>query len=146
MVEILVAASILAVAFIAVMGAAQRSIYLSRQGLHQAQAAFLLEEGGEAVRIFRNSGWSNITALNSGTTYYPTFAGGTWTLSTTPNTVGIFSRKVTVSSVNRDSSDNIATSGTADPGTKLITVTVSWLEGSQTVTKTLLFYLSDIFS
>jgi type II secretory pathway pseudopilin PulG len=147
-VEILVAISIIAVAILVAMTVAQKSVYVSRQALHMNQAAFLLEEGAEAVRIVRDNGWSNISGLTLGTNYYPTFSGGTWTLSATANTVGIFTRTVTLASVNRDSStsDIVSSGGALDVGTKLVTVTVSWSEGGATLTKTLQFYIMDIFS
>ena len=98
------------------------------------------------MRIVRDNDWDNISGLTNGTNYYPTFSGGTWTLSVTPNTVGIFTRIVTISSVNRDNATkDIASVGTDDPNTKLFTVTVSWPEGAKTVTKNLKFYISNIF-
>ena len=146
-IEVLVAASIITVSILAMTAVAQKSVFVSRQSFHTTQSSFLLEEGAEIVRILRDNGWSNISALTSATDYYPTFSGGAWTLSTTPNAVGIFTRTVRVAFVNRNSStDDISDMGTDDPKTKLITVTVSWLEGTTTVTKTLLFYIMDIFS
>jgi Tfp pilus assembly protein PilV len=147
MIEILVAASIIALSVLAVMGVAQKSVAVARQSLHAEQAGFLLEEGAEGVRVLRDNGWSNISALTAGTNYYPAFSGGTWILSVTPNTVGIFTRKVVVAAVNRDSTtQDISPSGTNDPGTKLVTITVSWPEGADTITKTLSFYILDILS
>lgn len=148
MVEVLVAASIITVAILAAMGVAQKSVYVARQAFHLSQAAFLLEEGAEAVRIVRDNAWSNISGLTVGANYYPTFVGGTWTLSASTNTVGIFTRRVTFANVNRDNTtkDIVTSGGTLDTGTKLVTVTVSWGEGGTTVTKTLQFYIMDIFS
>lgn len=146
-IEILVAVSIISVSILLAMEVSQRSVYLSRQALHSTQAAFMLEEGAEVVRILRDNGWSNISALTPGANYYPAFAGGTWTLSAIPSTVGIFTRTAVISSVNRDNTTkDISPGGTDDPGTKLITITVSWTEGSVTITKTLPFYIMDIFS
>ena len=147
MIEIIVAVSIITVSILAAMAVTQKSVYVSRQAYHATQAAFLLEEGAEAVRIIRDNAWSNISSLTVGTNYYPTWAGGTWTLSQTANTVGIFTRTVTLASVNRDdTTKDIASAGTNDPGTKLVTVTVSWIEGGTTINKTLQFYIIDIFS
>lgn len=152
-VEILVAVSIITISILAAMAVAQKSIYVSRQTLHATQAAFLLEEGAEAARIIRDGAWSNISNLAANINYYPTFSGSTWTLSQTGNTVGIFTRTVNVSDVCRNTStDNISSlapcggSTYLDAGTKFITLTVSWPEGGQTVTKTLQFYLMNIFS
>ena len=148
MVEILVATSIILASVLAIMGVTQKSISISHQSLHESQGSFLLEEGAEAVRIVRDNAWSNISGLTVGTNYYPTFSGGTWTLSTTANTVGIFTRQVVLLSVNRDSTtDDIVTSGgVVDDGTKLVTITVSWQEGATTISRELSFYLTDIFS
>ena len=146
MVEVLVAASIIAVAVFSAMVVAEKSTYIARQSLHATQATFLLEEGTEAIRILRDNSWENISALTPSTTYYPVFTGGTWTLSTTPASIGIFTRTVFVENVERDASGNISDSGTDNPGTKLFTVTVSWQEGGTTVIKNLQFYLMDIFS
>ena len=126
----MVATSIITVSILATMTVAQKSIYVSRQALHATQAAFLLEEGAENTRIARDNAWSNVTALNSS------------------EQVGIFTRTVVASNVNRDdtSKDIVTSEGTIDDGTKLITVTVSWPEGGIAVTKTLRFYISNIFS
>ena len=147
MVEIMVAISIITVSMLAMMIVAQKSIYVSSDALHSTQAGFLLEEGAEAVRILRDNAWSNISGLTAGTTYYPTFASNTWNLSTTPNTVGIFTRTVVLSNVDRDNTtQDISSVGTNDPGTKLVTVTLSWQESGGTITKTIQFYITDIFS
>ncbi len=130
MVEILVAVSIITVSILAAMAVSQKSIFVSRQAFHSTQAAFLLEEGAENARIARDNAWSNVVALNSS------------------EQVGIFTRTVVASNVNRDNSskDIVVSGGTLDSGTKLITVTVSWNEGGSAISKTLKFYISDIFS
>ncbi len=147
MVEVLVAAFIITISVLAAMAVTQKSITVSRQALQSTQAAFLLEEGVEAVRVLRDNAWSNISNLTEATDYYPLFSGGTWTLSSTPFSVGMFTRKVVVSDVNRDdTTGDISPSGTDDPGTKLVVVTVFWNEAGVMVSKTLSFYIMDIFS
>lgn len=147
-VEVLLAASIITVSILAATAVAQKSIYVSRQAFHATQANFLLEEGAEAVRILRDNAWSNISNLTIGSNYYPTFSGGTWSLSSTANTVGIFTRRVSMANVNRDNTtkDIVSSGGTLDVGTKLVTVTVFWVEGGTTITKTLQFFIINIFS
>lgn len=128
-VEVLVATSIITVSILAAMAVTQKSVYVSRQAFHTTQASFLLEEGAENARIARDNDWANVAALNSS------------------EPIGIFTRTILASSVNRDNTTkDISSVGTDDPGTKLITVTVSWPEGGITITKTLQFYLADIFS
>lgn len=147
-VEVLIATSIITISILAAMAVTQKSVYVSRQAFHTAQAGFLLEEGAEATRIFRDNAWTNISGLTADADYYPAFSGGTWILSATPDTVGIFTRIVNVSNVNRDNTtkDIVNSGGTLDVGTKLITVIVSWPEGGVILTKTLQFYLTNIFS
>ena len=54
-------------------------------------------------------------------------------LSETANVVNIFTRQVSVMNVNRDNiTKDISTIGTDDPGTRLVTVTVFWIEGGAT--------------
>lgn len=146
MVEVVIVVFIITVSVLSALAVTQKAIYLSRYSVHQAQAAFLLEEGAEATRILRDGGWSNISGFTISTSYYPVFAGGTWTLSTTLTQVGIFTRSVVFSTAYRDSSQNLVPSGTSDSQTRLVTITVSWTEGGQSVSKTLQFYLTDIFS
>ncbi len=147
MVEVIIAASIIVVSVLALMTIAEKSVSIGGRLLHTTQSAFLLEEGAESVRILRDNAWSNISSLALGTTYYPTFSGGTWTLATTPNTVGIFTRTVVIGSVNRDNTtkDIVTSGGTLDPDIKLVTVTVSWSERGTVLTKTLSFYILNIF-
>lgn len=147
MVEVLVAVAIITIAVLSATGVAQKSVSIARQSTHHLQAAVLLEEGAEAVRVMRDNAWTNISSLTAGTTYYPTFSGGTWTLSTTPNTVDNFTRTVVVSNVNRDSvsGDIVTSGGVLDTGTRLVTVTLNWNEGVNTQTKTLSFYITDLF-
>ena len=154
--EVLVATAIITIAVLAATGVAQKSVSIARQSTQNIQAAILLEEAAEGVRIMRDNDWSNISGLTAGTTYYPTFTtlvgsiyypAGTWTLSTTPNTVDNFTRTVVISAVNRDavSGDIVTTGGADDPGTRLVTATVAWNVGTSTQTKSLSFYITDLF-
>ncbi|MFA5933886.1 MAG: hypothetical protein WC795_01530 [Candidatus Paceibacterota bacterium] len=146
LIEMLIAISIITASVAAIISVAQKSIQVSRQSLHQAQASFLLEEGAESVRTLRDTSWALVLTLIPGITYYPTWVSS-WTFLPTPNTVGIFTRTITVQNVNRDISDDItASGGSLDIGTKLITVTVSWQEGGTAMSKSISFYISDIFS
>src|SRR5665811_1850287 len=120
-VEVLIGISIITISILASMAVAQKSIYVSRQAFHFTQANFLLEEGAEVVRIARDNNWSNISALTLGTDYYLLFSSGSWSLSSTPSTVGIFTRKINIENVNRDNITNdISGTGTVDNGTKLV--------------------------
>lgn len=147
MIEAMIVAFIIIASLLVALAVADRSIHVSRLALRSAQASFILEEGAEAVRIIRDDDWDNLGDLVPSTIYYPLFSGGTWTLSETLGTVDIFTRTVTIEDVYRDdtSGDITSSGGTEDELTKLINVEVSWQEGSNSSSKTMSFYLSDIF-
>ena len=146
LVEILVACTIISVALIALITSVQAATELSRRSVENIQVSFLLEEGAEVTKIIRDNGWSGISSLTIGTTYYPTFSSNTWSLSTTSNTVGIFTRSVIFDNVYRDVNDDIASSGTLDTGMRKVTETITWNNEKGVQTKTLTFYIGDLFS
>ena len=150
LVEILVASSILTVSLLSVIVVAGQALAISHRSVNTYEAAVLLEEGAEVIRIRRDGAWTNISGLTVGTTYYPKYdiSTNTWSLTTTSSdgVVGKYTRSVVLSAVTRDGSSNIASSGTTDSGTKLVTVTVSWVENTgATVSKSLQFYILNIF-
>jgi len=148
LVEIVIASAIITISLVCIVQLAGQSIVFSRQAVNVYTSASLLEEGAESVRTIRDSGWGNISAFLNSTNYYPVFATSTnsWSLTTTTSTVGNFTRIVTFSPVYRDTNYNISTTGTLATSVRFVTVTVSWKESVGMITKTLSFYLSDIFS
>ena len=154
MVEIVIAISVISVFSLIALNVAQKSIVVSNRSVHTTQAAYLLEEGVESVRIFRdNNTWTNFLNLfNSSYTYCLPEEVASWTssLSTTLpcSKIGIFTRTINVEDVNRDTSsgDIVSSGGSFDNGTKLFTITVSWQEGGNTLNKVLKFYINDLFS
>lgn len=154
MVEIIIAISIITGFGLIILNVAQKSVMVSGRTIHSIQAAFLLEEGVESVKIFRdNNTWNNFTSFfNTSSTYCLPGVVANWNaaLSTSSpcDKIGIFTRVVNFSAVNRDASsgDIVSSGGTLDSETKLITVTVSWQEGSEVVTKVVKFYINNIFS
>ncbi len=103
-------------------------ILSSREGKAQQkerlEATALLKETTEAVRSFRESGWSSF-AVNG--TFHPTVSGSSWILTSGPDTINNFTRAVDISNVSRNSSGTITTTGgTLDPSTKKVTITIAW--------------------
>jgi len=146
-VEALVATFIVTLILIISASAAAAGLSASRRALDKTQAAYLLEEGAEIVKIIRDEDWAGVSGLLENTDYYASFSGGIWALSTTPSTIDGFTRIFEVEEVVRDANDDIDSSGTADDGTRLITVTVSWaISSGTTASETLSFYVSDILS
>lgn len=160
-IEVIIACAIISIMVFSLMSATSKSIQVSNQALKQAQATLLIEEGVEAVKSIRDNNWTDISSLILDTDYYLFFNTSTnlWSLrlsssgmsapsGSIPNypVDSVFTRKVSVSAVSRDSSQNIAPSGTSDIGTKKVTVTVSWDKPGGTVSKSLSFYISNIFN
>ena len=115
--------------------------------LQHVQVAFLTEEGWEALRFLRDTDWSNLSSLTTGTTYYLTFYNGNWQATTSNIFVdGIFERKFILYGVYRDANDDIASSGTLDSNTKKAIITVAWSRGLATTSKSLELYLTNLFN
>ena len=148
LVEVLVACVIISTTVLALMSATSKSIELSNKALRQVQVNMLLEEGAEAVKSIRDNSWTGISGLNVNTNYSLLFNGNAWTiLPTNPTEVvdGLFTRKVVFAPVYRNATDDIAQSGTLDPDTEKVTVTVSWKSPSGASIKDLSFYIANIF-
>jgi len=154
LIEVLIACFIISMTTLALMSAASKGIELSIRALRQAQASMIAEEGVEAVKVIRDADWNVISSLSLNTNYYLSFNTGsnTWSLQTTPSTNPTtpiddrFTRTVVFSAVYRDSNDDIAASGTLDSGTKRVTVNTSWQSQGETISKSITFYISNIFN
>ena len=149
LVEAIVAVSVVSVVLLSLSGVA---IFLSRASSNNTakiQAAFLAEEGIEAVRILRDNGWSlKIASLDPDTAYYLAYVGGTWNATTDVTLIdSTFERTFVLENVYRNSSyDIVSTGGTLDPNTKKVTVSVSWSPSGLTSTKSFSTYLANIFN
>jgi Tfp pilus assembly protein PilV len=150
LVEVMFACAIITISIFALMTAASKGIELSNLSLRQTQASMLLEEGAEAVKSIRDADWTSISGLTLDTNYYLSYNTTTnvWSLSQTADTIdSFFTRTVVVSSVNRDINDDITTNGgITDSNTKKVTITITWNAPSGEASKTLVFYIANIFT
>lgn len=149
LVEVLVVVFIATLSIFAVWKVYTLFIKISLSNPASFRASFLAEEGIEAVKFMRDSGWgSNIATLSVGTPYTLIFDGTTWKATTTPLFIANkFDRRISVADVYRDGLGNIAGSGSLDLNTKKILVEVSWQkEAGATTTKTITTYVSNIFN
>ncbi|MDH5533906.1 MAG: hypothetical protein OEX81_05795 [Candidatus Pacebacteria bacterium] len=124
-IEIIIATAIFIIMASSSMATILGSFSTSRLGSERAQADFLAIEGVEAIESIRNQNWTNL----SNGTYGLTQTAGVWSLSGTPDSdpSGKFTRTITISDVERDGNgDIIASGGTVDVETKLITSTINW--------------------
>lgn len=141
-VEMLVGLSILSIMFLAITYSITQFINTGRDIVDKTQALYLAEEGIEMVKFIRDNKWSYITDLTDNTTYYLQITGSEVSTSTSPEVVGQYTRSFEISPVERDGNDDIVSSGTPDPDTKYLTVTVSW--GSPTQSLSLATIIADI--
>ena len=148
-IEILVGLSILSIIILGFSNLAQKSISISNRSLNTLRATFLLEEAAEITKMYRDESWSNISNLSLNTDYYLSLddVNDQFVFSTTPSQNDNFTRIINFQAVNRDSgTDDISVSGDNDPNTRLVNISISWQQGTETITKTLSFYIFDIFS
>lgn len=147
LIEIIVGSTILTVSLIATSSYFQKSLQLNQDSGKTVQASFLLEEGIEVVKFFRDTSWQNISGLTAGASYYLRFDGTKW--ATTSSNVfvdNVFERKLVINNVSRGAGDDIVSSGgTNDANTKKATISVSWLGRSGTTTKSISTYIANIF-
>lgn len=148
LVEVLVGAAIISGVLISLLGVAGNFVRVSHATVKATQAAYLLEEGMEAVRLIRDEGWTeNIVPLTVGTLYYLEWSGTSWVATTSPVSIDdMFERSFVLENVYRDGNDDIAGSGTIDSNTRALTVTVSWRgTGQATTSKSLSTYITNFF-
>lgn len=127
------------------------NMYLSGAGdnLKFTQAAYLAEEGIEAVKIVRDNDWNNISNISTNQNYYLSFdvASSSWKALNGKGQVDGFSRWFVLEDVKRDSTNkDISNIGDIDPKTKKLTVYISWLGKGGVTTKNISTYITDIVS
>ncbi len=136
LVELLLAVALAAV----ILPALLTGMVATREGKAQqnqrSEAVTILKETEDAVRRVRDNGWTTF-AVNG--TFHPVSNGTNWTLSAGSDTVGDFTRSVTISNVERNSGGAIVSSGgTTDPSTKKATITINWTQPhTSSITSTL---------
>lgn len=113
LVEVILASSVFALIVMALVGALLYGQESTRLAGRRAQAVFFAEEALEAVRNMRDAGFAN---LIDGT-YGITSLGNQWSFTSPPDVRDIFSRNVTISSI--------------DVNTKEVVAEVSWEQTPQ---------------
>lgn len=147
LVEVIVSVSIITTSFLSFFLFYQRALNIGQQSTIFIQTNLLLEEGIEVVKLFRDDSWqNNIASLSTTTPYYLNFTGTAWTATTTEILIDpVFDRTIVLDDVFRDANDDIASTGTYDPGTRKLTVLVEWLNRGATTSKSIQTYITDIF-
>lgn len=155
LIEAVVTMSVFAVGVIITSQVILTARRLSDESRDTVQAANYLEEGLEAVRSSRDSSWT--TVATDGSFHLEAAPGDTspWNIVTGgTETIGKFSRTITIATARRADSDGngtltagdlLVTSGGAfdDPDTKRITSTITWRQGTRTVNRSVATYLTN---
>lgn len=149
LIEMIIGSAVLSVALLGISNFFQSTLRTSGITQSLVQGDYLLEEGMETMKLFRDISYTDyFKNMSTTTTYYLVWNGTTWATTTTNTFIdGKFERKFTLADVNRDANSDIATSGTYDPDIKLVTMSVSWNNPvSGTTTRAIKAYVLNIFN
>ncbi len=127
-IEVIVALGLFAIIAVTAVSTLVGSFSVNRLSEEETQAALYAQEGIEAARSLKKQGWSDVllaTDCSSGCGLDS--SGGTWAWSGSSDSLGEFTRVVTMSQAQRDGSGNlVASGGTIDPDTYRVESSVSW--------------------
>ncbi len=148
LIEMIIGSAILSIALLSVSNFFRSTNRASTLTQAAVQGDYLLEEGIETVKLFRDAGYaSGLGKLSTTTNYYFSWNGTSWATTTVDTLIdGKFERKLAVTDVKRDVNSDTASSGTYDPDTKLVTVSVSWRDYMGTTTRSIQTYVTNIFN
>lgn len=135
LIEIIIIAGVIALALVGVLRLETASLRSHQSAEARTKAVFYLEEGYEALRSLRDSGWdANIAPVATELNYYLVFTDGNWQLTEIPPALldGKFSRRVVFSVIYRDGAGNIAGAGSLDADTRRADIKVEWDERGDT--------------
>lgn len=129
LVEVIVAMSLFLVVTVAGMSTITGSFSTNRLAEEETIAKFYAQSGIDSVRSIKNQGYANpFISTDCSLGCGLGLTGPSWSWSGTDNSIGKYTRTITVSEVQRDVSGNVVTSGgTVDSNSKKVTSTVDWL-------------------
>ncbi|MFZ2303484.1 MAG: prepilin-type N-terminal cleavage/methylation domain-containing protein [Minisyncoccia bacterium] len=150
LVEVVIGSAVLSVSLLAISGFFQTVLRASRVTESAVQGDYLLEEGMEVVKIFRDRSYtSNIKNMSTTTPYYFSWNVTNWATTTTKTIIDSkYERKLTFADVKRDSiTKDISDTGVYDPDIKLATVSVTWWAPVVgTTTRSIQTYIVNLFN
>jgi type II secretory pathway pseudopilin PulG len=126
--EVLIVAGILASITLAVLGTLSLLSRFHQKDMLAIKGQLLAEEGIEALRYIKASGWASLSSIPPGTARYLSLSFSSWSVTDAPEVIdGSFWRTIKVYQVARDASGDIVSSGgSIDPDTLLLESTTSW--------------------
>lgn len=145
-IEVVVASAIISLVSLAFLGTLTTLSIFHQKDMLAIKGGLLAEEGLEAVRFVKGSGWSNLSSLPFNTPRYFALGTSSWSATTTPEIIdGLFYRSFKLYQVYRDSNDDIVSSGgTVDNNTFFVESSVSWRVRNATSTITYKTYVTNI--
>lgn len=148
-VEIVIAAGIIATSVIGIVGAIQVYLKIVYANTRETQAVLLLDETAEALQYLRDTSYgSNIATTTASTTYTLYWNGTGYQLAT--STISLpygMSRTILFNTVYRDGSDQIVSSGgSLDTNTKKATINIAWPYKNATTTITSEVLIHNIYA
>lgn len=123
LVEFLVASALAALILPSLLTGFVSSRLGKAQTNQRLEATTLEKESQDAIRNIRDTSWSAISANG---TFHAVSSSSTWSLSPGSETVNGYTKSIVIQDTYRDVNGAIASSGTLDPSTKKVTITVSW--------------------
>lgn len=148
LVEVVIGTALILLSLVGLTGAYSFYLKAGLKNTDTLKAAFLLQEGVEAVTLLRDDAWSNLSPLTPGVSYYLSWNGTTWVATTAEALIdGAFRRTVILDDVYRRDSDKDIVASTSpdskaiDPNTKQVTVRVT----AGGVDQPLSTYLTNLF-
>ncbi len=131
--ELLVGVAVVTIILSSIVGAVILTLRSNLQSTTSRTAAALGEEMMDSVRSVAEGKWTNLYSVSSkgsSTTYRVTASGTALAVVSGSEDISVnnatYTRFFSVENVSRDSVQNIAVSGTEDPSTQKITITVRW--------------------
>ena len=147
-IEIIIASAIISTTVISIIVAINFFLKLSFTNSKEVGAVLLLEETAEAVQLIRDKGWINISNTNPGTKYHIYWSTSDYFTTTTPQLINdIYTRTVQFENVNRDSNDDIVSSGgNDDSNTRKVLIEISWNAFGEIKTKTSQMLIHNVYA
>ena len=149
-IEVVISISIISLIMISISSTYSGLVRLSYKNTDKLQAAFILNEGVEIIKMISKQSWSNIASSTLNTNYYFYWSDNTWKSTTTENFIdNKYIRKYSIHNVYRDSETlNIVNNGGyLDEKSKLINLSVLWNDNDSmyTNTKQISFYVYNLY-
>ncbi len=145
LIEVIIASAIIVTGVLALSEGYTQYIKFALMHEKNIQAAYLAEEGLEAITYIRDLRWNSIKTLSTTSPVYLSWNSTRWQTTNTPEYVdGEFLRTITIADVFRNGSDQIASTGTYDPNSRFVTAMLSYRQGTGTTTKTISTYITNI--